>query len=66
LLHESNGVDSVLGKLRAIPLEAGELLLDIVLEQIAVTLLEARCKSSEFLLKDLLVEDLGKSDSTSL
>lgn len=66
MLHERNGIDGVLGELGAILLEAGELLLDIVLEQLAVSLLEARRKSSELLLKDLLIEDLGEPNSASL
>lgn len=66
LLHESNGVNGVFAKLGPICLESVDFFLNIVLEQIAISLLVARCKSSELRLKKLLVEDLCESDTASL
>ena len=66
LLHILNGIDGIGGELDAVLLEAGNLLLDIVLEEITESLLVAVGELSELTLKDLLVENLVNSDTRSL
>ena len=66
LLHVLHSVDSVTGELGAVLLEAGNLFLDIVLEEITESLLVAVGELAELALKDLLVEDLMNTDTGSL
>lgn len=66
LLHVLDGIDGVAGELDAVLLEAGNLVLDIVLEEITESLLVAGGELPELALKDLLVEDLVDSDTASL
>jgi hypothetical protein len=66
LLHVLDGVDNVRGELRAVLLEAGNLLLDVVLEQVAEALLVARGKLAQLALKQLLVEDLVDANTAPL
>lgn len=66
LLHVLDGVDDVRGELGAVLLEAGNLLLDVVLEQVAKALLIARRELAQLALKELLVEDLVDANTTPL
>lgn len=66
LLHVLYRVDAVLGQLGAVLLEAGNLVLNIVLEEVAESLLVAGGKLAQLPLEDLLVEDIMDSNTASL
>ncbi len=63
---ERHAVHGILGQLGAILVETSNLLLDVVLEQVPEALSVAIGQSSELSLKQLGVENLSQSDSTSL
>ena len=65
LLQESDGVDGILGQLGPVRVEARNLVLDVVLEQVAKPLGVVGCEATNLLLKELSVEDFGKSDTAS-
>jgi hypothetical protein len=55
----------MLGKLGAILLESGDLLLDVILEKVTVPLGVASGQPSELGFEKLLVKNLGQSDTAS-
>lgn len=64
-LNEGNLVNDIRLQALTVGVEAGDLILDIVLEQVAITLLEAIGKVAELLVEALLVEDIGNADTAA-
>lgn len=65
LLHELDGVDAVGRKLLAVLLEARNLVLDVVLEQVAEALLVSAGELAQLALEGGLVEDFVDADTTA-
>lgn len=63
MLDHRNLINDILGETRAPFVIFLDLSLDIVLQQIAVTLLVSSSHGSQFLVHELLVEDLANSDT---
>lgn len=67
VLHEGEAVDGILGELGAkFVIEVLDLVLYVVAGDFAVALLVACGETSELVVEEFLVEDLGQSDTTSL
>lgn len=64
-LHVVDGINDKLGQLLAVLAEAGNLLLDVVLQQVAKALLVAGGQLAQLGLEVLLVEDLVHPDSVA-
>jgi hypothetical protein len=64
-LNQRNLVDNVRLQTNTVVVEAVDLVLNIVLEQVTVALLETLGKVSELLVEALLVENVGNTDTAT-